>query len=71
MARRLYELDNLYILVAATVKRALLDAKRGDQRAEYWLDELFPVWRKTSQQNGQISTKTNAGYIDAHQTNKR
>ena len=66
MARRLYELDNLYILLIAVTKRALLDAKRGDQRAEYWLDELFPVWRKTTAQEGAESPQNGHGYIDAH-----
>ena len=44
--RKTYEFDNLYHLLAALVKRALLDAKRGDRAAKRWLNAFFPEWRK-------------------------
>ncbi len=56
-------------LLAAIVMRAILDAQGSGElawQAAQWLDDVCPRWRKTSQQNGQISTKTANGYIDAH-----
>lgn len=44
--RKTYEFEDLCKVLAACVKRALLDAKRGDERALMWLDTFYPEWRK-------------------------
>lgn len=37
--------DPLFDLLAAVVRRARLDALRGDERAVRWLDRFMPEWR--------------------------
>ena len=32
-----YDIDGIYLLLAATVRRAQFDAKRGDKAAKRWL----------------------------------
>ena len=44
--RRVYEFEDLCKVLAACMKRALLDAKRGDERALLWLDRFYPEWRR-------------------------
>lgn len=57
-----------YDLLAAIVRRAMLDAQGRGQTAEDaqdWLDFIAGErWRKTTAQEGQGSTKTGNRYID-------
>lgn len=59
-----------YDLLIAVTRRAILDAQgRGPtaEDAQDWLDWIAGErWRKMTAQNGPESTKSNAGYIDAH-----
>lgn len=40
-----YDLEGIYNLLAATVRRARRDAKH-DPKAAAWLDEHCPTWRR-------------------------
>lgn len=40
-----YDINGIYKLLAATVKRAIHDARR-DPKAAAWLDEHCPTWRR-------------------------
>lgn len=41
MERHVYDYEGLYMLLAATVKRAQFDAKRGDEQAIRWLKRFL------------------------------
>ena len=41
-----YDINGIYALLAATVRRAICDARRGNVAAERWLDDYYPQWRR-------------------------
>ena len=46
MSVELYDIDGICLLLAATIKRAQVDAKRGDKAAQRWLAEFASEWRR-------------------------
>ena len=38
--------ENVMLLIAATAKIAINDAKRGDSEAKEWLCEMVPEWTR-------------------------
>lgn len=38
--------DEYINLLAAVVRVAIADARRGDARAVKWLDDVFPSWQR-------------------------